>query len=285
MWCLPSLQSPSRLFPPRAISIYLKRSKEPDGRDDAPSAPGPQMVLSALSSPETLDLPPGFQAITLPPDGDAFAHACRVAAAEGAATIVWTQRDDVADFAVILEPEAPLAASRKSFFLGMNALLQAISAHCPPERPVSFDWPDAIRFDGGLVGGGRLGWPDDCAEDAVPDWMVFGGCVRIAFSDVTEPGDAPEATALAEEGFEGVGPTVIVESFARFFLRQVDLWQSAGEAQAVADYLAHLAPAGTDEASSLSPDGDLVVGSQVLPLLQGLRAVAWLDPATGEPRL
>jgi hypothetical protein len=247
------------------------------------------MTLSALRAPEILDLPPGFRDVTLGADGDAFAYACRVAREEGAATVVWVQREDIADFAVILEPEAPLAAARKSFFLGMNALLQAISAHCPPERPVSFDWPDAIRFDGGLVGGGRLGWPEDCAEGEVPDWLVFGGCVRITFSGLAEPGQAPEATALAEEGFEGIGPSVIVESFARFFLRQVDIWQSTGEGPAAADYLAHLAPLAGGGALSLSPAGDLVVGAgadrRVLALVQGLREVAWRDPATGEPRL
>lgn len=285
MWCLPSLPSPSRPFAPRSISIYLKRSKEPDGRDDAPLSTRSLMALSEPRARESLDLPPVFQGLTLGADGDAFAYACRVAGEMGAGTLVWTTREDLADFAVVLEPEAPLSEARKSFFLGMNALLQAISVHCPPERPVSFDWPCTVRFDGGLVGGGRLAWPEDCAEGEVPDWMVFGASVRIAFSEMTEPGQAPDATALAEEGFEGVGPSVIVESFARFFLRQVDLWQSAGEGQAIADYLGHLAPAGRGRTATLSPAGDLNLGGQSFSLVEGLRAVDWLDARSGEPRL
>jgi len=62
----------------------------------------------------------------------------------------------------------------------MNALADAIAAHCPPEREVSFDWPDAIRFDAGLLGGGRLGWPAECIEDDIPEWLVFGVILRAA---------------------------------------------------------------------------------------------------------
>ena len=42
-------------------------------------------------------------------------------------------------------------SARRAFFAGMNAVADAIAAHCPPEREVSFDWPDAIRFDGGIA--------------------------------------------------------------------------------------------------------------------------------------
>ena len=41
----------------------------------------------------------------------------------------------------------------------MNAVADAIAAHCPPEREVNFSWPDTILFDGGLLGGARLQGP------------------------------------------------------------------------------------------------------------------------------
>jgi hypothetical protein len=148
------------------------------------------MTLFTLRAPQSLQLPPGYRAIALRESGDAFARACEVAADEGAGTLVWVRRFDVAEFAVVLEPEAPLREARKSFFMGMNAMLQAIAANCPPDRSVTFDWPDAIRFNGGLVGGGRLGWPDACAADEVPAWLVFGGIVRVAMPGVLEPGHA-----------------------------------------------------------------------------------------------
>ena len=113
-----------------------------------------------------LDLPPGYTAISLRESGDAFAHACAIAGKEGAGTFVHVRRYDLVEFAVVLEPDEPLGSARRAFFAGMHAVADAIAAHCPPEREVAFAWPDAILFDGGLVGGGRLGWPEGASEDA-----------------------------------------------------------------------------------------------------------------------
>ena len=129
---------------------------------------------------QTLDLPPGYTLVALRELGDAFAHGCEIAAESGAGTLVWVRRYDLVEFAVVLEPDEPLSSARRAFFAGMNAVADAIAAHCPPEREVSFDWPDAIRFDGGLLGGARLGWPQDCAEADVPAWLVFGVILRAA---------------------------------------------------------------------------------------------------------
>jgi hypothetical protein len=249
------------------------------------------MSLFTLHAPESIDLPPGFRTIALRELGDAYVHACRIAAEEGAGTIVWVRRFDVAEFAVVLEPEAPLREARKAFFLGMNAMLQAIAANCPPERPVTFDWPDAIRFNAGLVGGGRLGWPESCGEDEVPDWVVFGGIVRVAMPGFSEPGRTPDAAALEDEGFDGTGPSVIVESFARFLMLQVDTWQSAGYAPLMVEYVAHLTKERAADSLSLTEAGDLRIrpaageSERILPLLPALEATTWLDRETGAPRL
>src|ERR1700719_5276630 len=134
--------------------------------------------LSALE--QTLDLPPGYNLVGLREVGDAFAHGCDIAAEAGAGTLVWVRRYDLVEFAVVLEPDEPLLSARRAFFAGMNAAADAIAAHCPPEREVSFDWPDAIRFDGGLLGGSELGWPAHYAEDESPAWLVFGIILRAA---------------------------------------------------------------------------------------------------------
>src|SRR5215216_6386687 len=129
---------------------------------------------------QMLDLPPGYTLVVLRELGDAFAHGCEIAWKSGAETLIWVRRYDLVEFAVVLEPDEPLKSARRAFFAGMNAIADAIAAHCPPEREVSFDWPDAVRFDAGLLGGGRLGWPKDCGEDEVPAWLVFGIILRAA---------------------------------------------------------------------------------------------------------
>src|SRR5437588_7288577 len=120
-----------------------------------------------------LDLPPPFRLVTLREAGDAFAHACSIAAQEGAGTLVHVGRFDLAEFAVVLEPEEPLRTARRAVYAGMCALGDALAAHAPPEKPIAFDWPDAIRVDGGLVGGVRLAWAPAADEQEPPAWLVF----------------------------------------------------------------------------------------------------------------
>src|SRR5262245_16341207 len=128
---------------------------------------------------DKLDLPPGFQPIVLREAGDAFAHAKAVAAQEGAGTVVHVGRFDLAEFEVILEPDEPLREARRALYAGCVALSDALAVFAPPERPIELAWPDAVRVDGGLVGGVQLAWPEGAPEDAVPDWLVFGAMIRI----------------------------------------------------------------------------------------------------------
>src|SRR3954453_15379011 len=96
------------------------------------------------SSQRTLDLPPPFRLITLREVGDAFAHAASVAPEAGAGTLVYVGRFDLAEFAVVLEPEEPLEIARRAFYAGLVALADALAAHAPPEMPISVDWPDTV---------------------------------------------------------------------------------------------------------------------------------------------
>src|SRR5215813_2276456 len=97
------------------------------------------------SSKPALDLPPPFRLVTLREVGDAFVHAIAIAAEDGAGTLVHVGRFDLAEFAVVLEPEEPLRTARRAMYIGMCALGDALAALAPPEKSISFDWPDAIR--------------------------------------------------------------------------------------------------------------------------------------------
>ena len=140
-----------------------------------------------------LALPPPFTLVTLREVGDAFAHAVSIAAEQGAGTLVYVGRFDLAEFAVVLEPDEPLRTARRAFYAGMAALADALLAYAPPEKPITIDWPDAIRVDGGLVGGGRLAWPEGAREDEPPPWLVFGAMIRTVSMTETEPGLHPLA--------------------------------------------------------------------------------------------
>jgi hypothetical protein len=220
--------------------------------------------------------------------GDAFVHACRIAPEAGAGTLVWVRRADVAEFAVVLEPSEPLRTARRAFFAGMNAVADAISAHCAPERPVTFDWPDAIRLDGGLLGGGRLGWPKTASEDDTPPWLAFATVVRTMFVIDREPGHLRHATALEEEGADTTDAADLIASAARHLMVQFDAWSEKGFQPVAERFLARLDGQRQGMRLGIAPEGDLIARDRPAErraLVPALRSPTWLDPKTGMPWL
>lgn len=245
-----------------------------------------------MTEPRRLDLPPGYEEIALRERGDAFAHACAIAAERGAGTLVHVRRYDLIEFAVVLEPDEPLAGARRAFFAGLHAMAEAVAAHCPPEREIAFRWPDAMLFENGLVGGGRLGWPKDCAENATPDWLVFGAMLRAVDLSHVETGQHPGGTSLVSEGFELVDTDAIVESFARHLMHTFDAWNERGFRAVGELFLQRLPKGKAGEKRLFDGAGDLLVSlpSGGPPDRHGLRAAleaqpTWLDAAKGAPKL
>jgi hypothetical protein len=241
------------------------------------------------SAKPALDLPPPFRLVTLREVGDAFAHAARIAAEEGAGTLVHVGRFDLAEFAVVLEPNEALKTARCALYAGLVALADALAVHAPPERPIAFDWPDAVRVDSGLVGGGRLGWPTDADENEPPAWLVFGAMIRTVAMGEEEPGVRPLASALEDEGFDDLGSGRLIESFARHLMVVIDAWQEQGFAEIGKNYLARLKPE-TGVRRDLDANGDLLVRRMASrdverrSLVDALAHPSWLDPQTGGPR-
>ena len=232
-----------------------------------------------------LDLPPPYRLVVLREAGDAFGHASAHAAELGAGTLIFVGRFDVAEFAVVLEPEEPLAAARRVFYAGMVALGDALAAGAPPEKSITIEWPDAIRVDGSLVGGGRLLRADGADDGAVPGWLVFGATISTDRPRSGDAGRHPTATALTEDGFRDAGPERIAERFARHLMAATDLWQEAGFAPIAKQYLARLRPE-RGVCREIGDDGDLCLRSPSKPvesraLIAALRRPSWLDPASG----
>jgi biotin-(acetyl-CoA carboxylase) ligase len=232
--------------------------------------------------------------VTLREVGDAFAHARSLAATAGAGTLVHVGRFDLVEFAVVLEPDEPLALARRAFYAGMTALADALAVHAPPEKPIGFDWPDTVRVDGGLVGGARLAWPAEAREDDVPAWLVFGAMVRTVAMGESGAGLHALSSALEDEGFDDLGSGRLVESFARHLMVATDTWQEQGFDAIAKIYLARLLPDGGAKTAGIRRDidrsGDLLVrrpdgaAPARRSLVDALAAPSWLDPATGGPR-
>ena len=244
---------------------------------------------SRMQSEPELSLPPPFTAVRLREVGDAFAHAMAIAPEQGAGTLVHVGRFDLAEFAVVVEPEEPLVQARRVFYAGMVAVADALSSYASPETSVTFSWPDSISVNEGLVGGGRLGWPEGAREDETPPWLVFGAMIRTVSMNDAEPGLNPLVTALEEEGFTDVLSTKVMESFARHFMLAIDSWQESGFGAVATNYLARL-PAEKGVRRDIDINGDLLVRRMAKTevereaLLPQLAAPAWRDPVTKGPR-
>jgi biotin-(acetyl-CoA carboxylase) ligase len=235
-----------------------------------------------------LELPPGLRSVVLREAGDAFAHATANASDLGAGTLVFVGRFDLAEFAIVLEPDEPLRTARRAFYAGMAALGDALATYAPPEKPMIFTWPDAIEVDGGLVGGGRLAWSKG-SEDEPPDWLVFGTTIRTVSLAEAEPGVRPLMSTLEEEGFDASDGAVLAESFARHLMTHVDAWQDKGFGAVAREYISRL-PRETGISRNIDENGDLLVRRmgkvevdrhKLLPVLM---KPSWLDPKTGGPK-
>jgi hypothetical protein len=247
-----------------------------------------ERLRARTSIKPALDLPPLFNLITLREVGDAFAHAKAIASTEGAGTIVYVGRFDLAEFAVVLEPDEPLRSARRAFYAGCVALGDALAFYAPPEKPISFDWPGTVRIDGGLVGGGRLAWPQHASEEVRPDWLVFGAMIRTVALGEDEPGVHPLAAALEQEGFDDAGSGRLVESFARHLMVAIDAWREKGFGEIAKAYFQRLQRQ-PGIRSDIDENGDLLIravgrSAERHALIPALEQSSWLDPATGGPR-
>jgi len=221
---------------------------------------------------------------------DAFAHALDIGEESGAGTLTYVGRFDLAEFAVVLEPGEPLRTARRAFYAGMVALTDALRAYAPPNKEIAIDWPDAVRVDGGLVGGGRLGWPSSAKEDGSPRWLVFGAMIRTVAMTDKEAGVYPLASALDQEGFGEAGAIQVTESFARHLMRTLDSWQTDGFDGIASEFLSRLSRE-RQAIHTIADNGDLLVRriatdrTDLHDLKEALVSPSWLDPELGGPRL
>ena len=100
----------------------------------------------------------------------------------------------------------------------MAALSRRAIAHAPPEKPITFDWPDSVSVNqrSGRRRQARLA--ARTGEDEPPEWLVFGAMIRTVSMAEGEPGLNPLVTALEEEGFTDGLSEHVVESFARHLM-------------------------------------------------------------------
>jgi len=100
-------------------------------------------------------------------------------------------------------------SARRALFAGMNAAADAMPP-LPAEREVSFDWLTRSGSIGACWAVARLGWPTDCRETSVPEWLVLGFILRAADMAHVEEVQAAAGVSLLSEGFEMIETDAII---------------------------------------------------------------------------
>jgi len=219
-------------------------------------------------------LPPPYTSHWLA-SGDVFEAACQRAFDEGAGALICHRstgqgKPGRLDFAVVLEPNMPLAEARKALLVGMVALADAVAAHAPPERDIRFEWPTGLVLDGSRLGGMRVAIAPDTQEDSAPDWMVLGIELIADRDHLDQAGSHPGSVSLKEEEFSD--PLAIIESFGAHLMLYFDRWTHGGFETIGQDYAGRLT-----ESAALGDAGERVLNGEAESLEAGLAQAAWRD--------
>jgi len=181
---------------------------------------------------DNLSLPPIYRPVPVAAGEDAMDHAAALAAAgHDPATLVWAEREDRLDCAIVLAPTEPLAEAARVLFCGALGIGDALAALLPPGVDADFIWPGEVRVNERRAAWAQLRVPAGTGAGDVPDWLVLGAVVRVTGGPTaqSEDGldDAPETTLHFEDCFE-IGVPDLLESYSRHFLAWLNRWLDDG---------------------------------------------------------
>jgi biotin-(acetyl-CoA carboxylase) ligase len=198
--------------------------------------------MTLITEQEAPRLPPVYS-LHETPGADPTAAALEAAiGGEEEGALFWDSACPDLRIALLLSPDAPLAACLDLLTVAAVGVGDALAALTPPQLPVAFAWPNRILLNGGAVAHLAI-TAAEAPADAIPDWMVLSVRVDMAANWQDDaPGARPDLTNLAEEGADDIGQVELLEAISRHLLSWVARWQSEeGLAPALASWRARAA--------------------------------------------
>ena len=190
----------------------------------------PRTSDGGLAIDHPLALPPGFRALA--GEDDPWEAALRTAAL-GAATgsLYWNEVQGLYRAAIVFAPDHPLGRTSLAMGpdllnLGAVALFDALAVLAPPQVPMHLLLPDSLAVDGGRVATLRLAQAPSL-DDAASHWAVLGIDVSVDLQ-AAAPGNTPDRTCLAAEGFGEVTAAELMAHVCRHLLCWADTWREDG---------------------------------------------------------
>jgi len=147
----------------------------------------------------------------------------------GAGDLFWSDKKNIANIAIVLEPEVKLKNALEMMPLAMVALSDCLAVMLPPKVAVQFRDCNNVVLNGGVVAGITMAVSKMASKTEVPDWLVLA--IEVGLSredDEAEPGLQPDITTLDEEGCEDYSRNKFIETYARHFLSWLAIWSDDG---------------------------------------------------------
>jgi BirA family transcriptional regulator, biotin operon repressor / biotin---[acetyl-CoA-carboxylase] ligase len=202
-------------------------------------------------------LPDGFRLLhfaTIGSTNDEAKALARAGAADG--TLVWADEQTAGRgrrgrvwlsppgnlyLSLVQRPGGTPAHAAQLGFVAALSLGDALLAVTGTALRLSYKWPNDLLADGGKLAGILLESETGTSEKV--DFVVIGAGTNLASkpSDVEFP-----ATSLAEHGFAGVTPVLLLEAFARHFAGWAQRWRLQGFAPVRTAWLARASGIGED---------------------------------------
>ena len=175
------------------------------------------------------DFPPVLNARLALPGEDVFETACAAAVSGelGAADLLWSFDGAWLRLAVILEPDIPASDAARARDVMLLAATDALAALLPPQVAIGASG-DTLIINGAKAGHVRMALPDDCQEQAIPQWLATGVALHLRAPGRAEPGHDTLNTALSEEGGAHLSAAIAASAIARHFLSWLDTWIHEG---------------------------------------------------------
>jgi len=171
--------------------------------------------------------PPLMSSLAVEGAIDPFEKACAMAALGcDAGLIVHNVTANHLLAAIVMAPEVPLEDAMAMLPACGVGFQNALGALAPPEVAVHLEWDGGLRVNGASCGRLRVA-AGGTTPDAEPGWLVVG--LELPLIQITErPGDAPDQTALYDEGCAEVDPAGLLEAWARHTLVWINRWEDGG---------------------------------------------------------
>lgn len=123
---------------------------------------------------------------------------------------------------IILQPDFDPGLDYEMLFVGITSLGNAIAAHVSPLTALAYSWPNDINIAGNKVGSMWL----DRGNFESARWLAITCSVNI------QKGPAgftlPAISILEAEGSTDLTANTLLESWARQFVRMINLWSDKG---------------------------------------------------------